>query len=341
MTPPAARDPNDNARRRDVSLDEYVKGVRAGDRALMGRAITLIESNRPADQEFAEELLTRLMPHSGGSIRVGITGVPGVGKSTFIDTLGSILTEAGHRLAVLAVDPSSGVSGGSILGDKTRMPRLAVHANAFIRPSPSAGVLGGVARRTRETMHLCEAAGFDIVLVETVGVGQSETVVAEMTDFFLALMLPGAGDELQGIKRGLLELADMIVINKADGDNKARVEQAAREYRNVMHYARPSDGDWTPPVLTCSALTGEGIEDVWRAIVDRHGELRAAGELDRRRRRQALRWMQSMIDEQLRRLLAAHPGAEAVRAEVQAEVLAGRLPAGTGARRILDAFTAR
>jgi LAO/AO transport system kinase len=272
---------------------------------------------------------------------VGITGVPGVGKSTFIDTLGSMLTDAGHRLAVLAVDPSSGVSGGSILGDKTRMPRLAVHESAFIRPSPSAGVLGGVARRTRETMHLCEAAGFDIVFIETVGVGQSETVVAEMTDFFLALMLPGAGDELQGIKRGLLELADMIVINKADGDNRARVEQAAREYRNVMHYARPSDGDWTPPVLTCSALTGEGVEPVWRAVADRHGAMRAGGELDERRRRQALRWMQSMIDERLRLLLAAHPQARAVRAEVEAEVLAGRLPAGAGARRILDAFTAR
>jgi len=341
MPQPPSSEPNNNTRRRELSLDESVKGVRAGDRAVMGRAITLIESNRAADQEFAEELLTRLMPQTGSAIRVGITGVPGVGKSTFIDTLGTFLTAAGHRIAVLAVDPSSGISGGSILGDKTRMPRLAVDENAFIRPSPSAGVLGGVGRKTRETMHLCEAAGSDIVLIETVGVGQSETVVADMTDFFLALMLPGAGDELQGIKRGLLELADMIVINKADGDNKVRVEQAAREYRNVMHYARPSDGDWTPPVLTCSALTGAGIEDIWRAIADRHGQMRIAGDLAEKRRRQALRWMQSMVDEQLRRMLAAHPEVGAIRAQIEADVLAGRLPAAAGARRILNAFAGR
>ena len=260
MPQPPPREPNDDTRRRELPVDEYVTGVRGGDRAVLGRAITLIESRHEQHQDLAEQLLTRLMPDTGRAIRVGITGVPGVGKSTFIDALGTSLTAAGRRVAVLAVDPSSGVSGGSILGDKTRMPRLGVDDHAFIRPSPSAGTLGGVAAKTRETMLICEAAGFDVVLVETIGVGQSETVVSDMTDFFLALMLAGAGDELQGIKRGLLELVDMIVINKADGDNQVRAEQAAREYRNVMHYARPSDGDWTPPVLTCSALSGTGVD---------------------------------------------------------------------------------
>ena len=314
-------------------------GMLRRDRAVMGQAITLVESNRTEDHDLAERLLTRLLPETGNAIRVGITGVPGVGKSTFIDVLGTHLTGSGHRVAVLAVDPSSGVSGGSILGDKTRMPRLATDDNAFIRPSPSGGVLGGVARKTRETMHLCEAAGFDVVLVETVGVGQSETIVAEMTDFFLALMLPGAGDELQGIKRGLLELADLVVINKADGDNEPAAKRAAREYANAMHFMRPADSDWIPPVLTCSARERTGIDEIWRTIADRHESLRASGRLDEKRRHQRLGWLHSLIDEHLRRMVNSHPAVQALRREVEAAVLAGRIPSATGARQILDAFT--
>ncbi len=339
MSEPAPDNTNSSARRPDLSLDEYAEGVLAGDRALLGRAITLIESNRERDFAFAEELLTRVMPQTGGGCRVGITGVPGVGKSTFIDTLGTYLTDAGHRVAVLAVDPSSGVSGGSILGDKTRMPRLGVDGNAFIRPSPSAGMLGGVARKTRETMLICEAAGFDVILVETVGVGQSETVVAEMTDFFLALMLPGAGDELQGIKRGLLELADMLVINKADGDNEPAAKRAAREYANALHFTRPADPAWLPPVKTCSAKENTGIDEVWQTIADRHADLRKLGRLDEKRRQQRLGWLHSLIDEQLRLTLAANSAVKAVRQGIEADVLEGRIPAATGARGILEAFT--
>jgi LAO/AO transport system kinase len=325
-------------RRRGLELDDYIQGVRGGDRAILGRAITLVESSRPQHHEVAQQLLTALMPHTGRAIRVGITGVPGVGKSTFIETLGLRLTGAGHRLAVLAVDPSSGLSGGSILGDKTRMAELAADSRAFIRPSPSAGTLGGVASKTRETMLLCEAAGYDIVLVETVGVGQSETVVADMTDFFLALMLAGAGDELQGIKRGLLELVDMIAINKADGDNEIAARRAARDHENAMHFMRPRDPDWTPPVMVCSAKADTGIDEIWRTIADRHRDLKERGRLDRIRRRQMLRWMQAMVDEELRRLLERHPAVRAIAAEVEDKVRAGTLPPTTGARRILDAF---
>src|SRR6266540_3306557 len=235
------------------------RGIRAGERAVLARAITLIESKRADHQKAARELVQKLLPGTGKAVRVGITGMPGAGKSTTIDALGTYLTDKGHRVAVLAVDPSSNRTGGSILADKTRMPRLAADGNAFIRPSPTSGSLGGVAAKTREAMLVCEAAGFDVVLVETVGIGQSETAVADMTDFFLVLLLPGAGDELQGLKKGVVELADMLAVNKADGDNVARARAAAAEYRAALHILSPRSPGWTAPVVTCSALTGEGV----------------------------------------------------------------------------------
>src|SRR5712675_1772738 len=251
-------------------LARLERGIRAGERAVLARAITLIESKRADHQKTARQLVQDLLPLTGRAIRVGITGAPGVGKSTTIDALGTYLTGIGHKVAVLAVDPSSARTGGSILADKTRMARLATDDNAFIRPSPAAGTLGGVAAKTRETMLACEAAGFDVILVETVGIGQSETAVADMTDFFLALMLPGAGDELQGIKKGLVELADMIAINKADGDNLARAKAAAAEYRAALHILTPRVAEWNPPVITYSAATGTGVAQLWENVLDHH-----------------------------------------------------------------------
>src|SRR6184192_3523617 len=247
-------------------ISDLARGIGAGERAVIARAITLIESRRNDHQKAALQLVQELLPSTGKAIRVGITGAPGVGKSTTIDALGTFLTGKGHKVAVLAVDPSSARSGGSILADKTRMPRLSGDANAFVRPSPSSGTLGGVAAKTREAMLLCEAAGYDVVLVETVGIGQSETAVCDMTDFFLALMLPGGGDELQGIKKGLVELADMIAINKADGDNIKRANLAAAEYRGALHILTPRSPSWSPPVLTYSALTGEGVPQLWETV---------------------------------------------------------------------------
>src|SRR5262245_55954623 len=270
--------------------------VRDGDRASLARAITLIESKRADHRNQAHALVQELLPLTGKAVRVGITGAPGVGKSTTIDALGTFLTSNGRKVAVLAVDPSSTRTGGSILGDKTRMARLAVDDNAFIRPSPSSGTLGGVAAKTRETMLLCEAAGFDVVLVETVGIGQSETAVADMTDFFLALMLPGAGDELQGIKKGLVELADMIAVNKADGDNVQRAKAAAAESRAALHRIRPRSPNWTPPVVTYSALTGSGVAEFWAKILEHRERMTATGELAKARREQQVKWMWSMLE---------------------------------------------
>jgi LAO/AO transport system kinase len=255
--------PRSGPRRRELSVDDYVQGILSGNRAVLARAITLVESNSAAHQELAQQVLIEVLPHTGKAHRVGITGVPGVGKSTFIETLGTQLTNTGSKVAVLAVDPSSGISGGSILGDKTRMSKLSVDPNAFIRPSPTSGSLGGVNRKTRETSLLCEAAGFDVILIETVGVGQSETVVAEMVDFFLVLMLAGAGDELQGIKRGILELADMVAINKADGANETQARVARSEYASAIRYLKPVSQDWAPPVLTCCGLNGLGLPELW------------------------------------------------------------------------------
>ena len=291
----------------DIDMARIAGAIRAGERAVLARAITLIESKRPDHQRQARLLVQNLLPDTGKAIRVGITGAPGVGKSTTIDALGTHLTGHGHGVAVLAVDPSSARTGGSILGDKTRMAQLAADPKAFIRPSPAAGTLGGVAAKTRETMLLCEAAGFDVILVETVGAGQSETTVADMTDFFLALMLPGAGDELQGIKKGLVELADMIAVNKADGDNIRRAKAAAGEYRAALHILTPRLAEWQPPVVTYSALTGDGIADIWDSIVAHREKLLATGAFAARRREQQVKWMWALFDDRLRGRILSDP----------------------------------
>jgi len=304
-----------------------VDRVRDGDRAMLARAITLIESKRADHQKKARQLVQELLPRTGNAIRIGVTGAPGVGKSLTIDTLGSHLTGKGHKVAVLAVDPSSTRTGGSILGDKTRMARLAVDPNAFVRPSPSSGTLGGVAAKTRETVLLCEAAGFDVILVETVGIGQSETAVADMTDCFLALMLPGAGDELQGIKKGLVELADMIAINKADGDNIKRATAAAAEYRAALHILAPRSPNWTPPVLTCSALTGDGIAELWARILEHRERMTNSGEHAALRREQQVKWMWSMLEQRVFARLKSDAGLRAKLPRIEAAVADGRLAA--------------
>ncbi len=321
--------------RRELVLDELVAGVRGRDPAVLGRAVSLLESVVPADRIRAGQLLERLLPYTGSAVRVGISGVPGVGKSTFIETLGTRLTAAGRRVAVLAVDPSSRISGGSILGDKTRMTRLAADQNAFIRPSPTAGTLGGVAPRTPETILLCEAAGFDVVLVETVGVGQSETAAADMTDVFLVLMLPGGGDELQGIKRGLLERADVVAVNQADGSQQARAERTARDYAMGLSIMRGGESGGAPPVLTCSGLEGQGVDDVWAALLQRRAEADRDGALAERRQSQRLVWMWSQVEQRVRAALEADVARESLVREVSAGVAAGRVPPSVGADRLL------
>ena len=300
-------------------------GVLAGERAVLARAITLIESKRPDHQRSARQLVQRLLPHTGAARRVGITGAPGVGKSTTIDVLGSHLIGVGHKVAVLAVDPSSARTGGSILADKTRMARLAADARAFIRPSPAAGTLGGVAAKTRESMLICEAAGYDVILIETVGAGQSETAVADMTDFFLALMLPGAGDELQGLKKGLVELADMIAINKADGDNLGRAKAAAAEYGAALHILTPRLAEWQPPVVTYSAHTGAGVPQLWDHILDHRRRVMATGAFAARRREQQVKWMWALLDNRLRTRLACDPKLKARLPQLERAVADGTL----------------
>ena len=300
-------------------------GIRAGDRAVLARAITLIESKRADHRNEAHQLVQEVLPLTGKAVRLGITGAPGAGKSTTIDALGSYLTDKGHKVAVLAVDPSSTRTGGSILGDKTRMPKLAIDQHAFIRPSPSSGTLGGVAAKTRETMLICEAAGYDVMMVETVGVGQSETTVADMTDFFLVLMVAGAGDELQGLKKGIVELADMIAVNKADGDNVERAKVAAADYRGALNILAPRSATWSPPVVTYSALTGKGIAELWAQVITHKDKMTASGELAARRREQQVKWMWTMLEE---RLTARLRGDAAVRAKLksaEAAVAAGKL----------------
>lgn len=321
-----------------LSVDAYVDGVLSGDRAKLGRAITLVESRNPTHQQAAQEVLTRLLPHAGKALRVGISGVPGVGKSTFIEALGCDLTAKGHRVAVLAVDPSSSRSGGSILGDKTRMERLSIDDNAFIRPSPTGGRLGGVNRATRETMIVCEAAGFDVVLVETVGTGQSETLVAGMVDFFLVLMLPGAGDELQGIKKGILELADMIAVNKADGPNDTRARLAMNEYKTALHIMTPAHPDWTPPVVLCSGLKGMGLAELWQKIEEHRSIMDANGALAERRRAQQVEWMWSMVEDRLMDAVKAHPAVCDALPGLRQAVAQGSTTATRAAQRILEAF---
>jgi len=316
--------------------DGMVDGVVAGDRTAIGRALTLVESQRPEDRVVVAELLASLMHRSGSAHRVGVTGVPGVGKSTFIDALGTSLTGAGRRVAVLAVDPTSTLSGGSILGDKTRMPRLANDDSAFVRPSPSTGTLGGVTRTTRESMVVLEAAGHDVVLVETVGIGQSETAVASMVDFFLVLMLPGAGDELQGIKKGVLELADMIAINKADGDNEARAREAVRDYSAALRLTRPASPDWAPPVMTCSGLTREGLSELWERVEDHRSALTASGAWDEQRRVQQLSWMWSTVEDRLMAAMRADPAVHEVLAEAERSVLDGETTPAAAAEHLVQ-----
>jgi LAO/AO transport system kinase len=317
------------------SLDQLVTGVRERQRAALGRAITLVESRRPADREPGQELLQRLLPATGRAQRLGITGSPGVGKSTFIEALGCHLTATGRRVAVLAVDPSSRRTGGSILGDKTRMPRLATDPEAFIRPSPTGGTLGGVARRTRESMLICEAAGFDVVLVETVGTGQSETAVAEMVDLFLLLLLPGGGDELQGIKKGVLELADLIAINKADGTGLERARRTAADYSAALRILTPRDAAWTPEVLLVSALEERGIAELWQRVEAHRVALGDA--LDQRRQRQRLQWMWALVEERAVDRVRQHRAVRELAPELEAAVERGELSPTLAADRLLAA----
>jgi LAO/AO transport system kinase len=320
------------------TVAEIAAGVRAGERGELARAITLVESQRADHRAQAQELLAELLPATGKAQRIGVTGVPGVGKSTFLEAFGMHLVGQGRRVAVLAVDPSSSVTGGSILGDKARMHELAQHPQAFIRPSPSGSTLGGVARRTRECLLLCEAAGYDTVLVETVGVGQSETLVADMVDFFLVLALPGAGDELQGIKKGILELADLIAVNKADGDNQARANIAVRDMTAAMRYLRPRFEAWLPRVLAISSLEARGMQELEAAIAEHRRLALESGYLDTLRREQQTRWLWEEIGDELRAAFRQHPQVEAKLAEVEAAVRQGDLPAGEGASQLLQAF---
>ncbi len=315
MTPPASL----------PDIERLARDVRSGERTVLSRAITLIESKRADHRRTAAALTQALLKATGKAVRVGITGAPGVGKSTMIEALGGMLTRGGHKVAVLAVDPSSRRTGGSILADKTRMAKLANDDKAFIRPSPSSGTLGGVAARTRETMLLCEAAGYDVVLVETVGVGQSEIAVADMTDFFLVLALPGAGDELQALKKGVVELADMIAVNKADGDNLARAKLAAAEYGAALHILSPHSPNWSPPVVTCSALKNDGVEALWAYVLDHRRKLTASGELAARRGEQQVKWMWTMLEERLFEPLRSDRALKAALPRIEAEVAAGRL----------------
>ncbi len=328
MTPRAAR----------LSLEEYERGVRTCDRGVLARAVTLVESRAPTDAALAQALLAQLLPATGRARRVGITGVPGVGKSTMIDELGMRLLAMGKRVAVLAVDPTSQVSGGSILGDKTRMERLALAPGAFIRPSPSGLTPGGVARRTRETMLLCEAAGFDVILVETVGVGQGETAVADMVDFFLVLVLPGAGDELQGIKKGAFELADALAVNKADGDGATKAKIALADLRSALRYLPRRRASWAPRAVPISGLTGAGLDELWAIIEEHHALLAASGELAALRATQQRAWMWTLIREQLETRFRRHPAVAATLAQVEHAVEAGALTSTAAADQLLALF---
>jgi LAO/AO transport system kinase len=326
------------ASRRPDELSELRDAVLAGDRRALAKAITLVESTRVDHRDRAVRLVEQVLEHTGRATRIGISGSPGVGKSTFIEALGTRIVDQGHRLAVLAVDPTSARSGGSILGDKTRMAELGRRPEAFIRPSPGGGQLGGIARRTREALLLCEAAGFDVVIVETIGVGQSEVAVADLVDLFLVLVSPAGGDELQGIKRGIMELADLIVVNKADGDLVAAAGRTVADYRNALGLLRPKWPGWSARVLSVSALTGAGIDEVWDGVVEHGDALASSGERARLRARQALAWMWSEVHDELADRFRHDPAVQQVLTTVESEVAGGRLSPASAARRLLDAF---
>lgn len=323
------------------TAEEYSEGILEGNRLALSKAITLIESERAGDRIIASALLNALIPHSGSSIRLGITGVPGSGKSTFVEVLGCHLADRGHKVAVLAIDPSSTISGGSILADKTRMEKLSTNASAFIRPSPSSSHLGGVARKTRETMILCEAAGFDVVFIETVGVGQSEIAAASMVDFFLVLMIPDAGDELQGIKKGVLEVADAIVVNKADIRNMEKALAARKVYENALHIISPTSKNWKPPVLTCSALEETGIDEIWDIVMKHHAIFAESGELVRKRREQDVNWMWSLLDSYLKDHIFSQPSVKRAIEDARSAVIEGAITPDSAAMLILNTIVAR
>ncbi|WP_158736039.1 methylmalonyl Co-A mutase-associated GTPase MeaB [Alteribacillus sp. YIM 98480] len=325
-------------RRRSLSVEEYVHGVLNRDRAVIARAITLVESNSPKHFETAQLVLKQLMPYTGKAIRVGITGVPGAGKSTLIEKFGSMLCEAGHHLAVLAVDPSSSVSRGSILGDKTRMETLSKHPNAYVRPSPSGGTLGGVARKSRETMLICEAAGYDVIFVETVGVGQSEITVRSMVDFFLVLMLTGGGDELQGMKKGIMEIADAIFINKADGKNKQAALNAKAEYNRLLHYLQPATPGWETKAYTVSALTGEGVPHIWEIIKDYEEKMKESGFFQERRASQLSEWMDRLIEDELKMSFYQNEKVKSQLPSLKHKVTAGELPLAQAVKQMMEIY---
>lgn len=321
-----------------IKIHDIVAGVKKGQLRALAKAITLIESRNLDHSLAATALLDELLPHSGNAIRIGISGVPGAGKSTTIEALGLLLTGMGHKVAVLAVDPSSQLSGGSILGDKTRMEMLSRERNAFIRPSPSGDTLGGVARKTRETMLICEAAGYDVIIVETVGVGQSEITVASMVDFFLLLQIAGAGDELQGIKKGVMEIADAILINKAEGENRPRAELARQQYQNALHLFKPKSANWQVPVSLCSALHNEGIEEAWQTVLAYREAMEKSGEFEKKRRLQATDWMWTLLMDDLKDLFLRDKDVEALMDQVQRGVSEGITTPGAAARRLLEVF---
>ncbi len=329
---------NKKNKNQDLSISEYIKGVLDNDRTRLAKAITLIESNSPPHIEQAQMVLKELLPHTGNSIRIGITGMPGAGKSTFIEALGCHLTGLGHKVAVMAVDPSSSITKGSIMGDKTRMEKLARDPNAFIRPSPSGGVLGGVARKTRETILLFEAAGYDVLLIETIGVGQNEITVRSMVDFILLMMIAGAGDELQGIKKGIIEIADAVFFNKADGDNKSRVLMAKDEYERALHYLSPVTEGWQTHAFTGSSLTGEGIPEIWAVIEKFKKVTHQSGAWSIRRRLQALDWLNTLVNEHLHNLFLHHPKIKSLLPQIEEQVMRGTLPVTKAAKMLLDEF---
>ena len=326
--------------RKHYTVDDYVRGILECDRMILARAITIIESNAPKHFAIGQEIVQRILPYTGKAARVGITGVPGAGKSTFIEALGNRLCDMGQKIAVLAVDPSSTVSKGSILGDKTRMTALSKRKEAFIRPSPSGGTLGGVTRKSRETLLLCEAAGFDTILVETVGVGQSETTVRSMVDFFLVLVITGAGDELQGIKKGIIETADAILVNKADGDNLQRAMIARAEYEQVLHYLRPATDGWVTKAYTCSAMTGEGIEEIWGVVLDFISSMEKRGSLAARRQQQTLTWVKHMTEEFIRNKILNHPSVMRCLIEVEEKIRSDNLSATMAAKSLIETIEA-